>query len=66
MDEVQLGDGEVRQIIDKEVNKEHNRTIYNNEGDDEVCSDDEETVKDFEEGKTSHPTFNSEVICPLA
>ena len=61
LDEVGLGDEEVRQTVDKEVNEESNRDIYYNEGDDEVCSDDEETLKDCEEGKKSYPTFNLEV-----
>ena len=55
MDEVQLGDEEVRQTVIKEVNKESNRDIYYNEG------DDEETLKDCEKGKTTYPTFNPEV-----
>ena len=61
MDKVQLGDKEVRQTVYKKVNEESKRKIYYNEGDDEVCSDDDETLKDCEEGKTSYPTFNLEV-----
>ena len=61
MDKVQLGDKEVRQTVYKKVNEESKRKIYYNEGDDEVCSDDDETLKDCEEGKTSYPTFNAEV-----
>ena len=61
LDNVELGDEELRRIVDKEVNEESNRDVYYNEGDEEVCSDDEETLKDYEEGKTSYPTFNAEV-----
>ena len=46
LDDVGLGDEEVRRTMDEEVNEESNRDVYYNEGDDEVCGDDEETLKD--------------------
>ena len=61
LDDVGLGDEEDRRTLDKEVIVESNRDVYYNEGDDEVCSDHEETLKDCKEGKTSYPPFNAEV-----
>jgi MULE transposase-like protein/MuDR family transposase len=63
LDDVFIGDDEIRVAVDKEIIEENNRDIYYNEEGVELESDDDDlaALDVDEEGEINYPTFNPEV-----
>jgi hypothetical protein len=63
LDDVFIGDDDLRVVVDKEIDEENNKDIYYNGEEDELESDDDDlgALNDEEEGLSSYPTFNPEV-----